>query len=342
VDDRIHAIGLHVEGLNNIERFSRLAIQAREIGKPIVAFKTGASEKGAYATVSHTATLSGADALYGALFKRYGIARVHSIPVFLETLKLLSISGSPKGNKIATLSCSGGETSLVADSVANRNLQLPDLTPEHAERVRATVNEFVDVRNPLDYHTFIWAQRKAMATTFSAMMSGDFDLTALILDYPRTDRSRYAEYDIAIDAWIDAAKLHNKRTAIIATLPECMPEDVALKLARNNIIPFLGVEEALDAFEATHIDARNTQLPLDATSSWPEDPQTLDEATSKALLAKVGLSVPASIVVDAKDAAAASEKIGFPVALKVTGIAHKSESGGVRLNLHNASSASRW
>ncbi len=336
-DDRIHAIGLHVEGLNNIARFSRLAIRAREIGKPIVAFKTGASEKGAYATVSHTATLSGADALYDALFTRYGIARVHSIPVFLETLKLLSISGSPRGNKIATLSCSGGETSLVADSVANRNLQLPDLTPEHAERVRATVNEFVDVRNPLDYHTFIWAQRKAMAATFGAMMSGDFDLTALILDYPRTDRSRYAEYDIAIDAWIDAAKLHDKRTAIIATLPECMPEDVALKLAKNNIIPFLGVEEALDAFDAAHVDAPETQLPLDAASPWPEDPQTLDEVASKALLAKVGLSIPASAVVDAKDAAAAAEKIGFPVALKVTGIAHKSDSGGVRLNLHHAS-----
>jgi len=335
-DDRIHAIGLHVEGLNDIERFSKLAIKAREIGKPIVAFKTGASEKGAYATVSHTATLSGADALYDALFKRYGIARVHSIPVFLETLKMLSISGSPKGNKIATLSCSGGETSLVADSVATRSLQLPDLTPEHAEHVRATVNDFVDVRNPLDYHTFIWAKRQEMTATFGAMMSGDFDLTALILDYPRTDRSRYAEYDIAIDAWIDAAKSHKKRTAIIATLPECMPEEVALKLAKNGIIPFLGVEEALDAFDAAYVDAPATQLPLDVASSWPEDAKTLDEAGSKTLLTKAGLSVPDSLVVETKGAAAAAEKIGFPVVLKVTGIAHKSESGGVRLNLNDA------
>ncbi|MBX2878650.1 MAG: acetate--CoA ligase family protein [Granulosicoccus sp.] len=334
-DERIRAIGLHVEGLNDLPRFSKLAILARNMGKPIVAFKTGVSEKGAYATVSHTATLSGSDDLYDALFKRYGIARVHSIPVFLETLKMLSVIGTPSGNSLATLSCSGGEVSLVADSVANRNLSLPDLTQEHAERVKATVNEFVDVRNPLDYHTFIWAQREAMTATFGAMMSGGFDLTALILDYPRSDRSRYEEYDIAIDAWIDATRKTDAKTAIVATLPECMPEEIAIKLAQQGIVPFLGVEEALDAFAAAQVSHGETILPLASQHLQSESTRTLDEAESKSLLAEFGLPIANGKVVPADEAVNIAGKITFPVVVKVTGIAHKTESDGIRLNLRN-------
>jgi acyl-CoA synthetase (NDP forming) len=93
-DDRITAIGIHTEGLPDTGRFSELACRAHATGKPIVALKTGASEKGARATVSHTATLAGRDDLYDALFARTGVARVRSVPAFLETLKLLSMGGA--------------------------------------------------------------------------------------------------------------------------------------------------------------------------------------------------------------------------------------------------------
>ena len=131
-DERVKVIGLHIEGLDDVARFSRVAVRAREQGVPIVAFKSGRSEKGAQATVSHTSTLSGADALYDALFERCGIARVHSVPAFLETLKLLSLFGPLPGNRIASLSCSGGEASLMADRADGTGLVFPDLDPDHA------------------------------------------------------------------------------------------------------------------------------------------------------------------------------------------------------------------
>ncbi len=89
-DERITAIGVHTEGIADIARFSRIACRAHARGKPIVVLKTGTSEKGARATISHTATLAGSDQFYDALFARTGVARVQSVPGFIETLKFLS------------------------------------------------------------------------------------------------------------------------------------------------------------------------------------------------------------------------------------------------------------
>jgi acyl-CoA synthetase (NDP forming) len=171
-----------------------------------VALKTGASEKGARATVSHTATLAGRDDLYDALFARCGVARVRSVPAFLETLKLLSIGGVLPTGRITSLSCSGGEASLMADSAAHRpHLTLPDLSEAETQAVRATLNEYVDVTNPLDYHTFIWADFDRMRATYAAMMQVEADMHCLVFDIPRADRADTAQYDIALDAWIAAA-----------------------------------------------------------------------------------------------------------------------------------------
>ena len=183
-DDRIKVIGLHVEGIDDIARFSAVALAAWEKRVPIVMFKTGRSEKGAQATVSHTSTLAGSDALYDTLLARYGIARVHSITAFLESLKLLSVFGPLDGNTIASLSCSGGEASMMADQAEGSGLVFADLKPETATKLSAALNEYVDITNPLDYHTFIWGDRAGTEATFDAMLSGGFDVTMLLLDFP--------------------------------------------------------------------------------------------------------------------------------------------------------------
>ena len=341
-DDRITAIGLHIEGMADVARFSRLAIQARDASKPIVVLKTGASAKGACATVSHTATLAGPDKLYDALFSRYGIARAHSVPAFLETLKLLSVTGPLGGNRIASLNCSGGEASLIADRCEHRDLRLPDLTAEHAATIRATLNDYVDVTNPLDYHTFIWGKMDEMTAAFAAMMQGGFDLTALTLDYPRQDRSRHEEYDLALDAWIDAKNQTGATTAVIATLPECLPESVALKLMANDVVPFAGMEEALDAIEAAAgIVKAIKAAPLTASTLPPVNPVTLKEAIAKQRLADFGLHIPRGVDCAIEDTAEEANNLSFPLVVKAScaDLAHKSEAGAVRLNLNTTNEA---
>src|SRR5690606_8849194 len=92
-DERVSVLGLHIEGFDSVAGFGRLAARARELGKPIVAMKVGRSEQARVATVSHTASLAGSDAASDAFLKRLGIARVASIPSFLEALKLLHVTG---------------------------------------------------------------------------------------------------------------------------------------------------------------------------------------------------------------------------------------------------------
>jgi acetyl-CoA synthetase len=339
-DDRITAIGLHIEGMNDVARLSRLAVKARERGKPIVALKTGASAKAARAAISHTATMVGADTLYDALFRRHGIARAYSVPGFIETLKLLSAAGPLKGNRIASLSCSGGEASLIADAAETRDLVFPDLSKTHAAEVRSTLNEFVDVTNPLDYHTFIWGKKDELTATFAAMMRGRFDITCFIIDYPRADRSRYEEYDLAIDAWIDARNLTGARTAVIATLPECLPERVAKKLMDNDIVPFAGMDEALDAIEAAaHAGMARKVEPLATPTPMPNNPQPHDEWVGKLLLSEFGLSIPRSMASAINKAGQATAGLAYPVVVKALNarIAHKSDRGAVKLNLRTKS-----
>src|SRR3546814_1069381 len=116
---------------------------------------------------------------YTTLFRslrRLGIARLDSIPAFLEALKLLHVTGPLDGFTLSSMSCSGGEASVMADAAEGRRVRYRALTPEQARTVKATLGPLVSVANPLDYHTFIWADEAAMTATFSAMVAAGFDL----------------------------------------------------------------------------------------------------------------------------------------------------------------------
>ncbi len=115
-DDRVTALGLHIEGIGDLRAFEALARRAAALNKPIVAIKVGRSDQARAATISHTASLAGQDAGADALLHRLGIARVNDLPTFTETLKLFHLYGRLPDNTVATISCSGGEASLSADT----------------------------------------------------------------------------------------------------------------------------------------------------------------------------------------------------------------------------------
>ena len=116
-DERVSALGLHVEGFDSIVGFEALSRLARERRVPVVVMKAGCSARGQAATLSHTASIAGSDAGAEAFLKRLGFARATGIPEFLETLKVLHVHGPIDGPRIGVLCCSGGEASVVADAV---------------------------------------------------------------------------------------------------------------------------------------------------------------------------------------------------------------------------------
>ena len=337
-DDRITAIGLHIEGLENLPNFAAACESARIRCKPIVVLKTGKSEQGASVAMSHTSSLAGADSLYDALFKRHGVARCHSITSFVETLKFLHL-GATNGEKLVSLSCSGGEAALAADLAMNRNISFPDFDTATAQRVRDTLSELVTVSNPLDYHTFIWNQFDKQTATFTAALAGNFDVGMLILDAPPPPMNAEAWY-VAARAFKQAAINTGTRAAVVATLPECMPLDLAEELLAAGVAPLLGLDDALTAFEnAAKVGAAQAQIhappALSPAILKNAASRILKEHHAKATLAVFGLVVPDGTTCSVHDVGSFADKIGYPVTLKVSSndIAHKTEACGVILNL---------
>ena len=342
-DPRITAIGLHIEGLRDVAAFARAAAVARELRKPIVVLKTGRSEQGARVTMSHTSSLSGADALYDALFRRYGVARVKSVSALVETLKFLHCGGAIADSRLVSMSCSGGEAALAADMALDRAVSFPPFTADTRERVAATLNEYVSVENPLDYHTFIWGQPEKLEATYSAVLAGGYDVAMLILDTPTHPATNPASWVVAARALVQAARNTGARAAVVATLHEGMPLDLANELAAAGVAPMMGLDDALTAFEAASFIGRNwaqTELPpsLGQAAVAAGEPVVHSEKAAKDLLATFGLVVPEGRVCAAGDAVAVAEQLGYPVTLKVSSaaIAHKTEAGGVVLNLGSA------
>ncbi|MDH5345976.1 MAG: CoA-binding protein, partial [Gammaproteobacteria bacterium] len=183
-DERVTAIGLHLESIDRVHEFSVSAIRALSKGVPIVAIKTGRSEKGAKLNVSHTASLAGEDRLYEALFDRVGVARAHTVPQFLETLKFVSTVGALPANTVGSMSCSGGEASLVADAAEAVGLDMPPLSEESGKGLFQVLGPKVPLSNPLDYHTYIWGDYEKLTECFSTMLGNGYACTILVIDYP--------------------------------------------------------------------------------------------------------------------------------------------------------------
>ena len=337
-DERVSALGLHVEGFDSAAGFEALSRCARECGVPVVAMKTGRSAKGRTATLSHTASIAGSDAGAQAFLRRLGIARADGIPELLETLKLLHVHGPLGGTRIGAMCCSGGEASVLADAAEEAEAIFPDLAPGHAAALDATVHPLVTVSNPFDYHTFSWGDEEALSRTFTAFARGRFDATLLMLDFPRADRCDDSDWQTTLNAFASAMDATQSKGIVAAALGENLSEARAAEMVARGIAPLAGVREALAAIDSAAAIGAAWRSPapaqlLEARSS-PRQPVVLDEAASKALLAASGVQVPAAGIARDEDAAIAIAKsIEGAVAIKALGIAHKTERGAVRLGL---------
>lgn len=333
-DERVTALGLHIEGFGDLRAFEALAARARKLGKPVIALKVGKSAEARAATVSHTASLAGGDAGAEALLSRLGIPRLSDLPAFLETLKLLHVAGRLDLTRIATISCSGGEASLAADTAHGTAVRFPPLNDRQRQDLRAALGPMVALANPLDYHTYIWRDTAAMTEAFAAMVDPQLALTVLIVDFPREDRCDAGDWECTIASAIAVRERTGRPFAMLATLPELMPEHVSRRLMAAGVVPMMGLRELMCAVEAAGLALPEVAAPLLLPTISHADPDIVPEGEAKAWLARFGLRVPRSKRAASLNAVrAVAADIGFPVVLKGEGIAHKTEAGAVRLNL---------
>ncbi|APX13602.1 acyl-CoA synthetase [Tateyamaria omphalii] len=328
-DPRVTAIGLHVEGFGALREWEALAERAHARGVPLVALKVGASEQARIATISHTASLAGSDTGARAFLDRLGVARVDALPDLLETLKLLHLNGPVQAPGIASISCSGGEASLVADMAQEMKLSFPQLTQSQTTALRDTLGPMVALANPLDYHTYIWRDADRMAQAWAAMTGDGIGMTLSIVDYPTTDA---ADWSCTVDAAIAARAMSGAPFGVVATLPELMPPDTAKQLAAGGVVPFHGLREALAAIAA----ARQTNAPDPSPVCLPGTAvaeTVLTEAEAKAVLSSYGLDIPRNCETASTCADKVGQTLPGPFAVKGVGLAHKTDANAVRLHV---------
>ena len=343
--DQVTALGLFLETMPDPKAFQEAVNVARELGKPIVAIKVGRSEVAQKMVVSHTASLAGSDALVSALFERLGVARVYSLEALMEALKVLHVLGPLNGGRIAAMSTSGGDLTLLADGMGP-SLTMPPLSEKVAQGLRATLHERMVAANPFDFQMFYWNDEERMAEQFGALLAEDFDVALCLLDYPREDRCDQSTWGGAERGFVRAAQQTGTKGAVLATFSDTISEPVAARLMKNGVAMLAGIDAGIAGIQAA----------VDVGAAWSRPPspplltgfgqrqdgpgKVLDEAESKSLLARWGVPVPAARVVrSAGEAAAAAEALGYPVVVKALGVVHKTEVGGVRLDLGSADEA---
>lgn len=348
-DERVSAFGLYVEGIQDIERFARVAERARQAGKPIALVKTGRTEVAARTAQSHTGALTGADSLFDALCEQAGIARCETLASLCETLKLLHAGGPLPARRVLVMGFSGGDIAMTADVARGTGLAFPAFDAKRTTQLREILGERVTIGNPFDVHTYAWFDLPRLRSLFDTTLSCGIDAVALMLDCP-PDGSDVSAFTNVISEFIEATQTPGaSRGALLASLPETIPAAVRAQCLRAGVAPLQGQREALEALdragamgEAWSKGASLELLrPAVAAARAGAAPRLLSEIEAKAALHRHGVPVPRSSQVPIGEAAAAAAAIGFPVVMKAAdpALAHKSDVGGVILNIRNAAEA---
>jgi acetyl-CoA synthetase len=205
----------------------------------------------------------------------------------------------------------------------------------------------VALANPFDFQTYVWFDRPRMREMFGVAQRAGYDAVGFMIDCPPEGQADGGAYLNGIEEFLAAIPGAATRGAVISSLPESLAAATRERCLSAGVVPLQGQREALEALDLAGAVGetwrRGARVELRRPRSVRERARTLTEHDAKAALAAYGLQVPRSAMVRPRDAAGAAEALGFPVAIKATAEAleHKSDVGGVVLNVRSASEAAQ-
>lgn len=312
---------------------------ARLQRKPVIVLKIGATDEGQAAAASHTGALTGADAVFDAVFRRYGVLRVRSFEDLLNighAAALLGTERLPTNDAATLVAASGGFGIMMADAMVEQGLTLPQLDDTTKALIREAVPN-AGTNNPVDASAQMSARPDILLKMLSALQNDSNGSTlvlllALSLYNPRL-RGVYME------ALSQIRLSHPDRLLILISQG---PADAVADINALGIPVFPSIPAAASGLRGLVTLGQLTALPAAIAYEGPidsVDPAVFrNEFYAKRALAAAGISVPREEVVDsAAEAVRSARATGYPVVLKIASedIAHKTEIGGVALNLQN-------
>jgi len=332
-----------IEGIKDGARFVAAVQKAARHGKPVVALKVGRSAYGQRAAASHTASITGAAEVNATALRQLGVIEVDDIDELVDTAWLLARQVPDGREDIAIYCSSGGAAALTADIVGQHGVGLADFAPETTAVLAETLPGYAAIGNPVDTTTAVLSNRELVDRTLLAVCRDPgvaLVLLPVTIDYG----------DVTVRMADSVVRV--QRESPVPILPIWMTDRIGSAFpiyGDAGIVPARSVGKAVKAVRRwiDHGRWRRLAHPAD-WRPWPtlgrprpEGGRTLalNEAQAKAWLAEAGIAVPAHRTADSAEAAvAAAEALGYPVVLKLlsAAVTHKTELGGVRLNLADA------
>ena len=342
LNDKVKAIGVHIEGIKNTDEFIKASNMALKVGKPIVALKTGKSKIGKSLTKSHTGSLSGDNEVFSALFEQLGIIEVDNPIQFIETLKFLSLTNPLDGKNVIGFTCSGGGATMIADASDKLELTFPFFNKKVKINLKKKLPAIATVSNPLDYTTPIWGVPEKTSPVFKeAMRSNNYSVAILVQDFPLKglDESETMYLNDSY-SFIKEAKALKVPPVICSTFPENINKDIREMLVKKGAIPMQGIDQCLEAIASAMWFRKKLKAVniLKGTHkvSLKKKQKDFNEFDGKKYLEKKGVNIPKSQEVFSKKDFF-NLTLNFPLSLKFSSpkLLHKTEIGAVKLNIQN-------
>lgn len=348
-DEDTKVVSIYIEGVKDANKFADALKKAAEKRKPVVILKAGRSAKGGAIAASHTGSLSGSDASFDAVLKKFGAIRVDDLEELIAmSLMLSTLKKIPEKATFASMNLSGGETGICADVGSLNGIEYPDFTPETLASLKEQLPDYASPNNPLDMTASLSYDADAYAGALRTVMD-DPNVGMVLIGYTLlleiADPAIHYMYEgiekvvrekgdackpIAMIPFAENTRNPGYQEKLFKIgVPVLPPPVYAFKMLRH-----------LADFIAYRPEEKTLELAAGTPSS--QDSYALSEHDSKVELGKYGIAVPEEIIAKSvEEAVAFAESMDEPLVMKIESadILHKSDVGGVKLNIRGGEAA---
>ncbi len=335
-DDNTKVILCYIETCRHGPRMLEALALARRRRKPVVMVKLGRTEAGARAAQSHSAALAGADDVYDAMFRQYGVYRANSIEEFFDVGCAAAIAPLPRNDSLGIVTVSGGVGVLLADTAVEAGLAVTQL-PDAAKRAMKQMVPIAGVENPLDLTGYVINDPPLFGRAMRLIMEGA-DYAGIVAYQGGLYRTPEA-IEPHLPVWRELLARYPDRPFMVSGFmsTECQRVFEAMGIpAYREPTHAIRTMAALRFFARSFVQAEEARPRAGATVALPA---VLDEPEALAWLDAAGVPVVEHALATSRAAAiAAADRLGYPAVVKIvaSGLLHKSDVGGVKLNLADA------
>ncbi|WP_424356050.1 acetate--CoA ligase family protein [Methanobacterium sp. MBAC-LM] len=344
-DENTEVITAYLEGIVDGPGFIEASREASR-KKPVLVIKSGRTSKGSEAVSSHTGTIAGSDSAYEAAFSQCGIIRVNSLDEMMDYSSALAFSPLPKGNRIVIITNAGGPAIMTTDVAIKNNLEIAELTCETKQKLKDGLPATASVKNPVDVLGDASPERYAFALETVLADPNVDGVIYLVTPQSVTDAEGIAKVAI------EHAK-SSEKPILCSFFGGTSFEGAEKLLAEHQIPNYLYPKRAVKSLKTLYNysiikdqeypDSPDFDVDKEIVKNIIQEAQEKDMYTlgleSFDILKAYGIpTVGTAITKTLEDTVKAAEEIGYPLVMKIVSpqISHKSDVGGIKLNLNNA------